>query len=165
MLFKDLQKNFPVFAIENTSDLRVLQGKVIDVTAPRFDDKSLQPPFSAANMTMTKVVDVTIEIGDKQMTFVIPDNASSTCTPQNLILLTDRESVVRELNTIKTQAEIALKDADMYRAKLKTCSEVLSEWDTTFKEKKETDERLSNMEESIKQINDSIQKLITNKII
>lgn len=72
MIFKDIKQNYPVYILDK-QELTISQGKVLSVGFPRTD--LLQRPTTIPAQT---VIDITIENGDKQATYTIPENLSIT---------------------------------------------------------------------------------------
>ena len=89
MLFKDLHKGNVVYVL-NTDDLKLTNGKVINVGVPYFDMPSPTPNMS---MNASRVVDVTIEINNATNTYKIPENLSVTFA-NKMLLATEKVAVM-----------------------------------------------------------------------
>lgn len=162
MMFKDIKQNYPVF-IFNKQDLSVVQGKVIATTFPHVDMNSAQKvnptalsPTSPLGTQM--VVDVTIEAGGKTATYTIPESLSVTYAG-NIVLSTDRECITREVEALKSSAEQVLSSVDRQKEIVEKTTSLLAELNPAYKEKKETEERFSAIEETVTGVKGSVDEL------
>lgn len=155
MLFKDLQKGYPVFLLDRT-EITAKQGKIVDVSRPHFDNQ---------NPTNTQmVVDVTIELDGKvQPVFVIPENSPVAYTDK-LILSPDRDSILREVQAIMSRNEEELKLIPVREKTVKQCQSIIEEWNPAIRQQRETDERMTKMEEAVgklrSDVNDKFDKIM-----
>lgn len=153
MIFKDIKQNYPVYILDK-QELTISQGKVLSVGFPRTD--LLQRPTTIPAQT---VIDVTIENGDKQATYTIPENLSITYAG-NIVLSTDKDNLVREIEALKNQAEQILASVDKQKQILEKANILLADLNPVYKEKKETDLRISKIESSISEMKDMFSKFI-----
>ena len=162
MMFKDIKQNYPVF-IFNKQDLSVVQGKVVATTFPHVDMNSAQKvtPTSlspASPLGTQMVVDVTIEAGGKTATYTIPESLSVTYAG-NMVLSTDREGIAREVEALKSSAEQVLSSVDRQKEIVEKTTSLLAELSPAYKEKKETEERFSAIEETVTGVKGSVDEL------
>lgn len=148
MIFKDIKQNYPVFMLDKQA-LTITQGKAIAVAFPRLD---LNKNTAVTQM----VVDVTIEAEGKTATYTIPENLSVTYAG-NLVLSTDRQGLVNEVEAMKTAAEQALSSMERQKEILAKSSALLAELNPAFKEKQETEKRFGQIENSIHEIKDLLK--------
>ena len=148
MIFKDIKQNYPVFMLDKQA-LTITQGKAIAVAFPRLD---LNKNAAVTQM----VVDVTIEAEGKTATYTIPENLSVTYAG-NLVLSTDRQGLVNEVEAMKTAAEQALSSMGRQKEILAKSSALLAELNPAFKEKQETEKRFGQIESSIHEIKDLLK--------
>lgn len=143
MLFKDCQKGYPVFML-NRKEVTAHQGKIIDVSRPHFDTQN------PSNTQM--VVDVIIEVDDKQMpAYVIPENSGVAYT-DSMILSTDRDTILREVQAVLSRNEEELKLIPVREKTVRQCQAIIEEWNPEVKNRRETDERISKIETALKDI-------------
>ena len=161
-MFKDIKQNYPVF-IFNKQDLSVVQGKVVATTFPHVDMNSAQKvtptalsPTSPLGTQM--VVDVTIEAGGKTATYTIPESLSVTYAG-NMVLSTDREGIAREVEALKSSAEQVLSSIGRQKEIVEKTTSLLAELSPVYKEKKETEERFSAIEETVTGVKGSVEEL------
>lgn len=108
---------------------------------------------------MQMVVDVTIEDGGLTRTYTMPDNTSVTYA-KDLVLSTDREGVLREVEILKNQRTEELSKVDEYKKDVDDCEKILAEWNPVFREKRETEERFTKLETSILDLKNMMAGLI-----
>lgn len=75
-------------------------GKAVTVGFPRYD-----------LATKSTVIDITLDVNGKTATYAIPENLSVTYAG-NLVLSTDKEGLVREIEAMRTSAEQILASTD-----------------------------------------------------
>ena len=152
MLFKDLKAGYPVYILHKDGAKRVTQGKVTAVSPAHL-------PQMPSAQTMQMIVDVTIEDGGSARTYTIPDNISVTYA-NDLVLSTEREGILREVEIIKNQAAEELAKMDEYKQAVDDCEQILAEWSPEFKEKKQTEERFEKLENGMTDLKNMITGLI-----
>lgn len=152
MLFKDLKIGYPVYIFHKDGEKRITQGKVTAISPSRL-------PQTPSLQTMQMVVDVTIDDGGSSRTYAIPDNTSVTYT-NGLVLSTDREGVIREVEILRNQCAEELAKIDEYRKSVSECEKILTEWNPAFREKRETEERFSKLETSMSDLKSMMSGLI-----
>lgn len=152
MLFKDLKIGYPVYIFHKDGEKRITQGKVTAISPSRL-------PQTSSLQTMQMVVDVTIDDGGSSRTYTIPDNLSVTYS-NNLVLSTDRDGVIREVEILRNQCADELAKIDEYRKSVSECEKILTDWNPVFREKRETEERFSKLETSMSDLKSMMSGLI-----
>ena len=149
MLFKDCQKGYPVFLLDR-NEITAIQGKIIDVSRPHFDNQ---------NPTATQmVVDVTIEVDGKQLPpFVMSENAPIAYTDK-LILSTDRDSILREVEALLARNEEELSMVDVRKQTVAKCKQIIEDWNPAVKQQRETDERMTKIEGYVDELRKSQER-------
>lgn len=151
MQFKDIQPLQPVYIL-NKQDMTYIKGKVTNKGFPRMPNN-----FRPGQNTM--VVDVTIEADGKTATYEIPESLSITYA-NNLVLSTDSAGLIGEVESMKNTAEQILQSVEQQQKILDKSKELLAELNPAFKDKCETDERLSKMENSIKKMEEMLTRFV-----
>lgn len=152
MLFKDLKKGYPVFFFDRDA-VRYYQGKVISVAVPRYDT----PNFSTQQNGL--VVDVTIEADGATRTYTIPE-ASTLTYAANLVLSTDKDGIIREVEAIKTTSEDALAGVERHKEMVSKCTELLEELNPVFAEKKAQEKRIEGIETEVRSLGALVRDFI-----
>lgn len=154
MLFKDLKVGYQVYILHKGEGIRVETGKVTAISPPRF------PQTQGNFQTMQMVVDITIEEDGKSKTYTTPDALSVTYAGNDLVIATEREGILREIETIKAHNEDELAKVNTRREVVAECEKILTEWNPQFKEKKETEERFAKLETSMTDLKSMLSGLI-----
>lgn len=154
MLFKDLKIGYQVYILHKGEDIKVCIGKVTAVSPPRFPQT--QSNFQAMQM----VVDVTIDEEGTSKTYTTPDSLSVTYAGNDLVIATEREGILREIETIKAHNEDELSKVAHRRMIVTQCEKILSEWNPVFKERRETEERFNKLETSMIDLKSMLSGLI-----
>lgn len=141
MLFKDLKIGYPVYIFHKDGEKRITQGKVMAISPSRL-------PQLQSMQTMQMVVDVTIEDSGFSRTYTMPDSTSVNYA-NDLVLSTDRDGVLREVEILKNQCAEELTKVEDYKKTVSECEKILAEWNPVFREKRETEERFSKLESSM----------------
>lgn len=157
MLFKDLKPGYPVYVLQKENDPKAFQGKAIKVSDPYF------PPAPIGQMpsmsTTQRVVDVTLEVNGVTNTYSIPETLSVTYA-NNLVLSTDRDGILRDVESMKSQSLDIVNSVEKHKAIVDGCDKILEEWNPVFAEKKEQDKRISGLEEKVEGIGKMLSDFI-----
>lgn len=103
------------------------------------------------------VIDVTINVKDKQATYTIPEQLSVT-RANNLVLATDQKDLIQELETMKTNAKLIIDSVDTQKTILQKADKLLLELNPVLKEKQQNEQRFSKIEDSLSQIAKLMEK-------
>ena len=152
MLFKDLKKGYPVFFFDRDA-VRYYQGKVVSVAVPRYD----APNFNAQQNGL--VVDVTIEADGSTRTYTIPE-ASTLTYAANLVLSTDKDGIIREVEAMKVASEEALSKVEEYKEKVTKCNQLLEDLNPVFAEKKAQEKRIEGIETEVRSLGALVRDFI-----
>lgn len=150
MLFKDLKSGYPVYFLDKES-VRAYQGKVISVAVPRYDVQQIQPT--------SLVVDVTIEADGSTRTYTIPE-ASTLTYAVNIVLSTDKDGILREVEAIKASSEEALAQVEANKEKVTKCNQLLEELNPAFAEKRAQDKRIEGIKTEVKSLGALVRDFI-----
>lgn len=150
MQFKDVKQNYPVYILDK-QNVSYMQGKVTSISLPHMDNSN--------PMVMGKsVVDVTIEADGKGATYTMPEDKSMVYAG-SVVLATDKESIIREVEAMKASAEQAIANVEKQKEIASKSTTLLTELNPIFKEKQENEKRMNKMESSIKEMGSTISEL------
>lgn len=155
MLFKDLKSGYPVYFLDKATT-KYYQGKVISVAAPRYDNTQLN---GLSQHATSLVVDVTIEADGATRTYTIPETSTLTYAA-NIVLSTDKDGIVREVEAMKSASEEALSKVEQHKATLAKCSELLEELNPAFAEKRAQDKRIESIESEVRSLGNIVKDFI-----
>lgn len=148
MLFKDLKSGYPIYIFDRDK-ITFTQTKVLGVNLPHFDNHYGNPT--------EMVVDVTIDGMSKPYTF---KENTDTGYVGSLVITTERDKALLEVENLQTQSEQAWNKRDTYKDIAEKCAQIRAEFSPAFKEKKETEERFSKLEGSVSELKDMIKGLV-----
>lgn len=148
MLFKDLKSGYPVYIFDRDK-VAFTQAKVLSVTPPHFDSHYGNPT--------EMVVDVSIEGFSKPYTFKENTDAGYM---NNLVITTERDKALLEVENLQTQSEQAWSKRDTYKEIAEKCAQIRAEFSPAFKEKRENEERFTKLEGSVSELKDMIKGLV-----
>ena len=157
MLFKDMKPGYPVYILQKEDGLKAVQGKVINVSQPYFPQ--MQPGQMPSQNTMQRMTDVTIEADGRTNTFAIPETLSVTYAG-NMVLSTDRDGVLKEVESIKSRNDEELRLVAKREKENAECEKILEEWNPAFAEKKEQDKRITGIEHEVKGMKQMLAEFI-----
>lgn len=146
MLLKDCQKGYPIFIL-NRNDVVASQGKIVDVSRPHFDSRN---PTST-----TMVIDVTVDIDNKQTSFVMPEGSSIAYT-DNLVISCDRADILHEVEAICSRNEEELKQTDIRKQTVQKCHAIIEDWNPAIRQQRESDERMTKMEQAVGELRSDV---------
>lgn len=150
MTFKDLKPNYPIYIL-NKEDLTVTQGKTLSVSQPRVE---INPKTSK----METLVDVSIEINGYTRPYAIPDDLVVTYAG-NLVLATDKGSLICEVEAMKNAAEQILASVDKQKEILEKSQKLLGDLNPALKEKQETEARFTQIEDRFSKVEDTMGEM------
>lgn len=136
MNFKDLKAGM-TFYILSKEGIVLNKAVIMTVSVPHIENKM--------NSGTQLVVDITLNMDGKPVTYVTPDIGCVTYCA-NQILTADKEILINEIKAIKTQNEQILASVDKSTEIIGKCDNLIMELDDAFREKKENDERLTKLE-------------------
>lgn len=120
MIFRDIKQHNKVYILDKMN-VTIDEGIVTAVGIP-------QP-----NLEGKIVIDVTINVKDKQATYTIPEQLSVT-RANNLVLATDQKDLIQELETMKTNAKLIIDSIDTQKTILQKADKLLLELNPVLKE-------------------------------
>lgn len=143
MLFRDMKPNYTVYILDK-EEMTVKSGKVKTTSFPRMD---------TTRGTTQMVVDVEIEADGKTATYSIPENLALTYAG-NLVLSTDRDGILHEVEAKQTAAEQILATVEKQKKIIELAKILKSELNPAYREKQETEKRFVQIEGAISEMKD-----------
>lgn len=153
MLFRDSKSGYPIYIL-NRKDVSLQTGKITNVSLPHFDTKM----SSATKM----VVDIDVMADGKTTSYVFDDSGEVGYVGDCVISI-NRDAILREIERIKNQSDEALKMIDYHRDAIGKCDKLLKEFSIEYKERLETTERMTTLENKVDKLTDALTALV-NKI-
>ena len=147
MLFKDLKVGDTLYLF-NKNNISLLMEKVVSVSAPRVD----------SNIAMGMVVDISIS----NKTYTMKES-SDICYTGNFIISSDRNSILRELESQKANNEALIAREEILKAEQPKLDSIIDQLAPERKERKEQEERMHRMEKQLGALTNMVEQLIKNR--
>lgn len=170
-LFKDIRTGYPVHVLTRFEDgtMDYLQCNVVNVAPPYF------PPPPSANgqfptpmtfnpgsqNTYNRVIDITIQLKEKTKTYTVGENSCLSEAPGGILLATERDLIIKEVENIKSKATSELKRVPILETEILCCDTILESIDPSVMEKKEMDDRLKKLEKGYSDINSNLNRILS----
>lgn len=153
MIFKDVKQGDAIYLFDR-NNISVQTGKVTAVTGSHA---------GKYNNTFEMVVDITINVDENTQTYTFKDSNEVSYNGQ-IMITPNRDSIIREVKQLKSQAEDVIKNIDKSKQTIEKCSTLIAEFDPIYKERKENDERYSKLETEIASIKEMISNLANKNV-
>ena len=144
-----------VYKLNRAGKKNIVQGKVVDVSSAHIDHEH---PGS-----LTMVIDVTLCFDGKQTVYVVQERSAVIYTPTNEVISTDLQQLLQEVSAIKQRSEEAIKAMPEHEQTISECDEILEQWNPSLREKRETDRRITAIEDTIGKLQDSMNDVVGMK--
>lgn len=142
LLFKDLKQNYPVFVLDR-QNMTYQQGTVKEVSFPHMEANK---PMSFNN-NQPMVVDLTVTLGDKVATYVIPDSLSLAYVGSNsTVISTDKEAICREIEAQRATSEEAIKQVEHHKEIVERAKQLLIDLSPAYKSSAEYEKKIEKIE-------------------
>jgi hypothetical protein len=156
VLFKDLAPGQMVYALIKGDELKYCEGSIVSVGQQRMEMPQATPGQIPMQVPpIRNVVDVTYSLEGKNHTDAVDVTASvfTTNKPGDIALIaTDKEAIVRELHATQNSSENYLKESEReiprQKKRVKECKALIAQLDTDYKERQQTEERFTKLEET-----------------
>lgn len=159
LLFKDIKQNYPVYILDK-QELTLIEGKVTQVSFPHLES-SQRPGGIMGQQPM--VIDVTISAGGKVATYTIPEHLCITDAGSTLVLSTEKETLIHEVEAMKNNAIQVLSTIDRQKDIIDKSEKLLVELNPATKEKAAYEKRFKSIESSVGDIKEILLKLVEEK--
>lgn len=147
MLFKDLKAGDMLYLFDsNIKELSI--EKVVNISIPRMD----------GNMNNGMVVDISLQ--NKIYTI---KNTSEICYNGSLVISPNKDLVLKEVESCKENDLSILARKDSIEEGIKKLDIIIDQLSPERKEKKEQDERLNRIEESVEALKDMVELIIKQR--
>lgn len=145
--FKDLRKGFPVYLFDRNGDLNITMGRASsDASSPHIDYNATA---ASTQRPMQMIVEVGIEIDGKTQSYVIPEDAIVTITPDNKVLSTDIAPIMREVENMSQRSQEILDSVAYNQKRKQRCEELLEQWNPELRSKRENERRFTSIESQV----------------
>lgn len=152
LLFKDAKQGQTIYLL-NRETAEYTTGTIL--STPTF------PHYEPGHPTM--VVDVKIKVGEKELTYSIPENLSVTYGG-DWCIATDQHDLLTELDAIEAASDKAIADYDRHKERKQKCASLRPVLNPELKEKQQTEERLTRIETGMENLSTMFQQFLQTQI-
>lgn len=156
MQFKDVKQGQPIFILDK-SEMKIIQGKVVNNIYHVDSNNNFGSVFTQQSNTMCR--DITIESNGKSNIYVIPESLETT-KAGNIVLSTNSEALIKEVNNICDDAKEKLANREYYQMVVDKTPELLVTLNPALKKEQETETRLKAVEGSVQEVRDLVKTLV-----
>lgn len=157
MFFKEMRKGYPVHILDTVSIPVYKQGNIITVSEPRYQQPA-QVPYGQVPPIQDRVLDITVEVEGKNLTYVVPEN-HNVAMASGITISCDIEPLMSQLAAMKKNSEDALGNTDKHKETIAACDNILESINPTFKQTKEQDRRIKKIEDTVQGLGASFDEL------
>ncbi len=161
MTFRDIRQGYNVYMFDKDS-LTAYEGKVTSVSQPRFSQPQTGQPINYTCQAAQMVIDVTIEANGQARTYEIPESSSMVNAAQ-LVLSVDRNGILREVEAVKSRSEEVLRDVEKHQKTIRSCNQIIEDWNPDFAEKRKQDERIAGLEGKMDKISEMLAAFLAEQ--
>lgn len=104
------------------------------------------------------MIDLTVEINGSSMTYVVPESRDVAMS-NNITLACSVDPIMNQLNAAKRTSSDILDSIDKHRRTLEACDSILEEINPAFKQTKDQDWKIKNLEEKVDRMGSSFDEL------
>lgn len=160
MTFKELRPNNIIHVLDKNDGVAYIQGKVLNVSQPRFDTQQMPQPGAMPSMQMPQmVVDVTVEANGKTDTYKFPEGGSVAAVG-NVLFSTDVAGILREVDATIADCEQYFADKEHKEKAYEQSKRLKSELDSSYKEKQETENRFNTIEQKQEEQGNMLKEIL-----
>lgn len=153
-MFKDIKKGYQVHTLETNGVPVYKLGIVVNASEPRFQ----QVPPGQYQQLQDRVLDLTIEVDGKSVTYVVPEN-QNVAMASGITLADNIDPILNQINAIRRNSEDVVNSRDLHEKIIAACDTISEEVNPAFKQTKEQDRKIKSLEDKVDKIGDSFEEL------
>lgn len=115
-MFKDLKKGYQVYTLDTSGVPKFFMGTVVNVSEPRF----AQSQLGQYQQLQDRVMDLTIEVDGKSMTYVVPEN-QNVAMANGITLACSVDPIMNHLNAMKRTSTDIVNSVDKNKEIIEAC--------------------------------------------
>lgn len=139
-MFKDLKKGYQVYTLDTSGVPKFFMGTVVNVSEPRF----AQSQLGQYQQLQDRVMDLTIEVDGKSMTYVVPEN-QNVAMANGITLACSVDPIMNHLNAMKRTSTDIVNSVDKNKEIIEACDSILEDINPTFKQSKDQDRKIKGL--------------------
>ena len=150
-LFKDIKNNSNIYVLHK-KDFEVKIAKINSASPARME-------INRKNGKSEIVIDYNMTIDGKTNTFTIPENLSISYAG-DLVLSTTMQGLTTDVEEVVMNADKIISNLDWAKMVKEKTNDIMAQINPSLKEKKETEQRFDNIENSISEMKNLIENFI-----
>lgn len=147
MKFRDLKQGDSLYMFDKDL-INLKQVTINSILAPKVDMMGGSASF---------VNDITVNYNGSPKTYTVKSDAEEAYAG-SLLITTDKNVVIREARSLKSNAEDVLNNTDKYKSIVDKCTSLIADFDPAIKVQEQNKARFEKLESSI----DEIKKMIAS---
>lgn len=161
-LFKDIKEGYSLHTLIRTENGRKYAiGSVVHISDPYFPTPNVNNPSQiTSSQPYLRFLDITLKIGERTTTYAVMENSSMAEGKDGTILATDRDYIIREVESIQSRAESGLREVPNLKKDLEDCKNILEELKPELAEKRQMDKRLSDLEGNYRSVQQTLNEIL-----
>lgn len=160
MQFKDVKQGQVIYILDK-SKMNINRGKVVNNTYHLENSNNFGSVFTQQSNVVSR--DITIDVNGKSNIYVIPELLETT-KAGNIVLSTNSDALIKEINNICDDAKEKLANRDYYQMIIDKTPELLVTLNPALKKEQETELRIKAVENSMSEIKNMVQ-MLTKKLL
>lgn len=153
-MFKDYKPGYILYILDKDA-MTSSEGKVVGVGNPYMEP---QKP-GQISPSINCLVDITVETSGRTMTLAMPES-SDIAFAGNLVISSDKSGILREVQAMRAQSENVVNSIDKHKKIIEGCDAIIADLDTDYKEKQETNKRISKLENTMNDVSKMMKELL-----
>lgn len=151
MVFNQLSAGYQLYLLRKAGRITAEQAKVMSVSTP----------YMSTNVGVAQMVVDIVAVGDNgnEVRYCVPDSAKVAKASDSLFIYTDINDLIKEVSLIRMQSEGVLKSVSSNEQIVQDCKEIEENFDPVMKAKRENDERMTNLEKTLIEIQKQLKTL------
>lgn len=133
---------------------KFFMGTVVNVSEPRF----AQSQLGQYQQLQDRVMDLTIEVDGKSMTYVVPEN-QNVAMANGITLACSVDPIMNHLNAMKRTSTDIVNSVDKNKEIIEACDSILEDINPTFKQSKDQDRKIKGLEDQVAKMGESFEEL------
>lgn len=129
-------------------------ANLVNVSEPRF----AQSQLGQYQQLQDRVMDLTIEVDGKSMTYVVPEN-QNVAMANGITLACSVDPIMNHLNAMKRTSTDIVNSVDKNKEIIEACDSILEDINPTFKQSKDQDRKIKGLEDQVAKMGESFEEL------
>lgn len=155
-MFSALRQSGTVYILTKGDTPALKTGVVQSVSSPvtKFGTQLMPGQFQ-----QDTVIDLTVKVGDEQLTFKQLPSASVIASSGNMVVSESRDAMVAEVENMMRTSKEVLESVDYHRNALEACESIMCSLNPRLAEEKEQKEKIETLERKLGGIEDTVGDL------